>query len=188
MELGSVAELISGFGTLAALLAASVAAKAAIQTNRQQGKQLNYLEDAERRRQVEADQRDAANIAVWTGIGDEGRPAVRLVNNSGLPTYDLTVWMTVPGNLQVDYQVHGPTDGRILRRASKEILQWADGIDDLDWARFLADGQLGCAATFRDASNRWWLRDFNGALSRRSDKTDAVKSVRQSYRDLRQSS
>ncbi|SNY72021.1 hypothetical protein [Paractinoplanes atraurantiacus] len=56
MQLGSLAELVSAFGAVAALLAVGVAARAAV--NRQQTQQLTRLDDAESRRGADAHQRD----------------------------------------------------------------------------------------------------------------------------------
>lgn len=186
MELGSIAELVSAFGTIAALVAASVAVRATIKTNNQQGVQLRYLEDAESRRRVEADQQDAARIAVWMGIDDDGQPVARLANDSGLPTYELSVWVAISTDmLRISYQVHGPTNGaRILRRVRNELLGYSERDSPIDWAELLATGQLSCAATFRDASNRWWLRDFDGTLVRKPDRDVAESAVRTNYQGL----
>ena len=47
MELGSFAELLSGFGSIVALVFAAIAVRAAGRTNDQQGRQLLRLEEAE---------------------------------------------------------------------------------------------------------------------------------------------
>jgi hypothetical protein len=64
VEIGSLAELLSAFASLAALVAAGIAARAAIKTNNQQGKQLEYIEAENRKREVSAESARAAKIAV----------------------------------------------------------------------------------------------------------------------------
>jgi hypothetical protein len=186
MDIGSLAELVSAFGSLAALLAAAIAAKAAVETNRQQTRQLAHLEDAERRRKADIDQKDAARVAAWTGLSD-GLPTVWLINESGLPVYELTIWITVPGDLvRVRYESHGPTESRILRWATKEIIDWGDAHGGVDWPQSFSVGEIVCAITFRDASNQWWQRDFEGVLSQKLGRDDALESAWQCYRDFGQ--
>lgn len=36
-------------------------------------------------------------------------------------------------------------------------------------------GLFLCAATFRDSRNRWWFRDFHGALVRAEDPESAAR-------------
>jgi hypothetical protein len=177
VELGSVAELLSAFGTLAALVAASVAAWAAIRTSDQQGRQLRRLEEAERRRQAELEQRDAARIAFWTGVNSDG-PAVWYVNSSDLPVYNLRLAVVIPGwSTDLVYTSLGPTQSeRPLKRVRSALLAHRD-VEERTWVEHLEHGAFRCAAVFRDPSNRWWFRDYSGALSRQDDERAAVEAL-----------
>jgi hypothetical protein len=177
VELGSVAELLSAIGTLAALVAASVAAWAAIRTSNQQGRQLRQLEEAERRRQVELEQRDAARIAFWTGVNSDG-PAVWYVNSSDLPVYNLRIAVVVPGwSADLVYTSLGPTQSeRPLKRVRAALLANRD-VEGGAWVAHLERGAFRCAAVFRDPSNRWWFRDYSGVLSRQRDERTAVEAL-----------
>jgi hypothetical protein len=189
LETGSLAELVSAFGALAALFAAGIAAKAAVNTNRQQTRQLAHLEESERRRRTDADQKDATKIATWTGL-DDGRPVIRLINQSGLPVYELTVWVKLGGSLlKVPYVAHGPAETRVLRRATAAILAWAESQEEAtDWGQIFSNRGFLCATTFRDTSNRWWLRDFEGVLSSQVGQESAILSLQDSYRNVAQQS
>ncbi len=159
-ELGSVAELISAVATTGALVAAVVAARAAMQTTRQQGDELRRLRDADERR-------DAAGVAFWMAVDHDRRPGVRSSNSSRLPIYDLAVWVAVPGELlAVHYRSLGPTIGEnLLSRTQRAMEDWAAGQETaVDWSRLFGADAIGCAACFRDTANRWWLRDFDGML------------------------
>lgn len=183
MELGSLADLLSAVGTLAALVAASVAAWAAIRTSDQQGRQLAQLEEGERRRQAESDQRDAARIAFWTGVNHDG-PAVWYVNGSGLPVYGLRLAVVLPGRtVDLSWASLGPTSAgeRPLKRVRTTLSAHTD-LDREAWVASLADGTFRCAAVFRDAANRWWLRDYFGVLSRQESEEVALAAMRRQAR------
>lgn len=91
MEIGSLADVLSAFGTLAAVLAASFAAGAAIRTNNQQTRQLALLEEGERRRQNEVERSQADTVACWLSLDKQTKqPIVHWTNLSGLPVYNLT--------------------------------------------------------------------------------------------------
>jgi hypothetical protein len=177
LELGSFADLLSGFGTVAALVAASVAARAAIKTNNQQGVQLRHLEEAEKERREREEQRVAGVVAAWAGMDDNGA-IVRFVNGSGLPVYDLSIWVLTPDRLFcVEYATHGPTsNSRPLRRVGIDLNTYATDADV--WASWLNEGKFRAAAVFRDTTNKWWLRGFDGSLSQQPDRQTAHRSVK----------
>ena len=174
VEIGSVADLVSAFGSVAALVAASVAAWAAIHANRHQGEQLRRLEEAERRRGAEADRNDAARVSLWTGVNSDG-PAVWYANESGLPVYGLEVSIVIPGTpFRVEWASLGPRvrDG-ILRRVRDKLFAHTRDVAEVDWVGLLETDRFRCAAIFRDTSGRHWLRDFDGTLSRQDDRARA---------------
>jgi hypothetical protein len=178
VELGSLAELLSAFGTLAALVAAGIAARAAIRTNNQQADQLRQLEEAERRRQVEAEQREAAMVALWPGVNQDG-PAIWYMNRSGLPVYGLLIRARIPGRtFELTWQSLGPAfRDDPLGRMRRELLAHAPDGTRPDWAGLLESGQFWCAAIFCDTAGRWWLRDFRGRLSRHPDEDAARREL-----------
>jgi hypothetical protein len=173
-----VAELLSAFGTLAALVAASIAAWAAIRTNNQQAEQLRQLEAADRRREVEQEQRDAALVAFWTGSNTDG-PGVWYANFSQLPIFDLLIRATVPErSFAITYLSLGPTaHHRPLNRVRRMLIAEEAAGDPIDWDRLLAEGTFRCAVMFRDSSGRWWTRDTTGLLHRQPDREAALREV-----------
>jgi len=174
VELGSFAELLSAFGTLAALVAAAIAARAAIRTNNQQAEQLRQLEAAERRRETEQEQREASSVAFWTGHNSEG-PGVWYANFSDLPIFDLLIRVTVPGrSFVITYLSLGPTERHRVLKRLRRILLVPDG-DPVDWEQLLEEGSFRCAAMFRDSSGRWWTRDTAWLLHRHPDRETALR-------------
>jgi hypothetical protein len=178
VELGSVAELLSAFGTLAALGAAGIAARAAIRTNNQQAEQLRQLEAGDRRREVEQEQRDAAVVAFWTAWNPEG-PGVWYSNSSQLPVFDLRIRVLIPGrSFVITYLSLAPTTRhRPLNRVRRMLLAHEAATEPIDWERLLGEGTFRCAAMFRDSSGRWWTRGPTGLLYRQPDRETALREV-----------
>lgn len=174
MQTGSLAELLSAFGTLAALVFAGLAARAAMRTSRQQGEQLRLLEEAERRRELEAEREDAERVAFWTGVTGE-EPGVYYSNQTGLPVYELTVLVLVPGLAwEVHYSALGPADRpRPLKRVRRTLTARPDDTATVDWVGLLATDAFRCAAVFRDTAGRWWTRDTSGLLTAHPDLASA---------------
>jgi hypothetical protein len=163
---------------MAALVAAGIAARAAIRTNNQQAEQLRQLEAADRRREAEQEQRDAAAVAFWTGLTSEG-PGVWYANFSNLPIFDLLVRVTVPGHrFSMTYLSLGPTaEHRPLKRVRRRLQAHEDESGPVDWGGLLDVGAFRCAAMFRDSSGRWWTRDTTGLLQRRPDRETALREL-----------
>ena len=180
MELGSVAELLSAFGTLAALVAASIAARAAIKTNDQQGRQLQYLERANMERQRDLEAAQAAKIAVWIQQDEAGAPHVWWLNASGLPIYSSTFTVTSPLTItQVKYSIRGPGGKPYeVARVSRKFLSDAE-VFNSSWSDWFDQDALHVAISFRDASGHWWLRDFSGFLLQ----YDSEESVQRAMSD-----
>jgi hypothetical protein len=75
-----------------------------------------------------------------------------------------------------------------MRSCTAELEKQAAEINgQISWFDLLQQGKLRCASTFRDASNRWWRRDFEGILSRNEDRKGAEECIRSAY-ELRYSS
>lgn len=169
MEIGSIAELLSASGTIAAVLAATFAARAAIKTNNQQSAQLAVLEEGERRRERESESVQAETVACWVSLDkDTEQPVVNWTNLSGLPVYNLTFWVAVPfGTVATNYSIGPPGDGpRGLQRVQQEIqtLEQAQEVA-ASWPELLDGGALRSAVSFRDVGGKWWFRDFLGGLN-----------------------
>jgi hypothetical protein len=168
VESGSVADWVNAVGTLLAFLGAASAAIIAWNSYRTQLRQtalqISALEQSERHRQVEQERAQASKVAFWVGVTARG-PGVAYVNLSGLPVYDISVHAVVPGRtFTVEYQALGPTPQEIvLGRVRTELIEGVT--DDRNvWHDLLRRSQFSCVASFRDASDHWWIRDRHGRL------------------------
>ena len=114
VDTGSVAELLSAFATIAAVVAATFAARAAIRTNNQQSVQLAFLEEGEHRRERESVRSQARRVACWVSlVKSTNEPLVHWTNLSGLPVYNLTFWVATPfGVTATKYSIGPPGMGR----------------------------------------------------------------------------
>ena len=162
IDWGSVPDWISAAATVAALLAASYAARVGY-------RQLKVLEVQEQDRQRAERIRDASRVAVWVRV-DEVRalPELRYVNASGMPIYDLSLWVVTPGHtFRVVYVVDGPAaESKTMVRGTADLQrQITERAYGPDWTHLLKSGRLVCAVTFRDSVNRTWFRDFHGRLT-----------------------
>lgn len=157
----------------AAVLAAVIAIGAFGTAHRQ----LRILRRQESDRQARERQADAAKIAVWVRVTDRRGgppvPVLRYINLSGMPVYELTVWVRTPEHeFRVFRTVAGPSGPRDMGRGTAEIAEAAaDAAYDPDWLALLQNGELVCASRFRDASNQWWLRDVDGVLSEATERS-----------------
>lgn len=161
----SVPDWISAVSTAGALVFAGVAAVAAF-------RQLGILRGQARDRQAREEQAGAAGVAVWVRVFDQGgrgrAPVLRYINSSGIPVYNLTIWVATPEHtFVVTRTVTGPSAAaRVMVGGTQQMRQQsARLIYDPDWSALLERGDLTCAMRFRDSSNQWWLRDIDGMLS-----------------------
>lgn len=185
MDVGSLPEILSAIGTLGALVAASVAARSALRTNKQQTLQLQSLEDNQNRQRVREAREQASAVAAWIGIFDE-LPSFRFINSSGLPIYDFTAWVATPDELfEVDYTFVPPsTEMRWLDRVRSRIIVDSSGFPPGYWEGLLDRRELLAAITFRDCSDRWWLRDFQGVLEAHDSGDIAKEEARRRFDGL----
>jgi hypothetical protein len=178
MDLGSVADWVNALGTLLAFGGAAFASLVALRSYRLQlsgtESQVAALEAAEAARKVEAERSQASQVAFWTGVNSEG-PAVWYVNRSGLPVYDLRIAVFVLENrLDFNYLAIGPYDQEsILRRVRVGLMEFGANTELDEWRTLLSSRRFFCATAFRDASNRWWLRNIDGELSSVADSDQA---------------
>ncbi|QJY50110.1 hypothetical protein [Pseudonocardia broussonetiae] len=166
---GSVADWVSASATVAALLAASYAARVAY-------RQLRVLEDQEEYRQRAEKIRDASRVAVWVRIDAmSALPELRYVNASGMPIYDLVLWVATPEQtFTIVYVVDGPSaESKTMVRGTDDLQrQICESTYRPGWTQLLESGHLVCAAAFRDSVNRRWFRDFHGRLSEVEEQED----------------
>jgi hypothetical protein len=185
VEVGSIAELLSAFASLAALVAAGIAARAAIRTNEQQGRQLEYIEESNLQRDRESERAQAAGLAVWIQLDHDAIARIWSVNAGGLPVYRATVYVATPSGVsETHYSVGNPQpEPGLLSRASDKLD--ADiSVPDGFWLHWLESDLIHAAVTFRDASNHWWLRDFRGRLSRHDDEQSAKRAMNASLDEV----
>lgn len=170
MNSGSVADWVNALGTLLAFGGAAFASAVALRSYRLQLQgteaQVNALEAADVARRTEFERSQAARVAFWTGVNPAG-PAVWYVNQSGLPVYDMAITVFTPGSsCRFNYLALGPSEHEKVLPRVRTGLVATGALDDFDeWRRLLSTRQFLCAAVFRDASNRWWLRNIGGELS-----------------------
>ncbi|MFF5079238.1 hypothetical protein ACFY36_19445 [Actinoplanes sp. NPDC000266] len=171
MTLGSLAEIISAVGAIAAVIAASFAARAALKTNRQHSSEIELIRH-EGVRSEEREQRSQADqIACWATIDrDSNMPTVCWINHSGLPVYDLTFWVVMPPfeTVTVRYSIGPPRhEERNLRRVEEKVRTVGSADNStVPWTRILDTGKFRSAVSFRDIFGTWWLRGFDGVLLR----------------------
>jgi hypothetical protein len=174
---GSVPDWLSGIGAIIALAFAGVAARAALQTNRQQNEQLGHLRNAEDQRVEDRRRSQAGKIAAWIALDQDASPAVLMVNGSGLPVYTpLIACRSRAGVVRTAYSYKGPnSEPKRMNRATEALEQHFEAAfgplaaDADDWARMMDDGVLRCAVSFRDTDGQWWFRDVEGVLHERPD-------------------
>ncbi|MBW0089663.1 hypothetical protein I4I73_02115 [Pseudonocardia sp. KRD-184] len=180
MDLGSVPDWISAIATVGALVAAVVAGWAAYQ-------QLTMLKNDARKRQRLEDQADAAGVAIWVRVGTKDKlPLIRYINRSGMPIFELTVWIDTPDHrFRIYRTVAGPAfDTREMRQGTTELRAIAARLNyEPDWNGLLDETHLRCASRFRDSANKWWFRDFNGTLSGAKEKPGAPQRHGESNRN-----
>jgi hypothetical protein len=186
MEWGSVAELLSAFGTLAALGAAAVAARAAIRTNNQQSVQLAHLEDADKERSQAAERAQAEKVACWISLDkDSANPRPVWINGSGQPVYNATFFLATPGKVtEVRYAVASPSASKATLFRAQALLLGDQGSEVRSWEELLDGERLRAAVVFRDTGNRWWLRGYLGHLSQHPTENAAHAAQLESYEDF----
>jgi hypothetical protein len=183
LDTGSLAELLSAFATIAAVVAATFAARAAIRTDNQQSVQLAVLEDGEHRRKRESVRSQADKVACWVSLVKEtNEPLVHWTNLSGLPVYNLTFWVATPfGVTATKYSIGPPGDGppRGLRRVQDALRELGEAQDaQVSWSSLLDKGILRSAVSFRDVGGKWWFRDYLGILTECHDDLAAEQAAR----------
>lgn len=161
METGSVADWVAAIATVVALAAAIYAARVAY-------RQLVVVIGQERTRAIADRSWAAARVAIWVRISDlDELPELRYINAGGMPIYHFNLWVATPDHVfTAFYVVDGPTsESKSMRRGTRELRRQIDSLPRApDWTRLMEDGDVLCAATFRDSSNLWWSRDFHGRL------------------------
>ena len=186
MEIGSLSDLLSAIGSLTAVVAASIAARAAIQTNNQQSTQLRYLEGSEQRQREEREREQASKVAAWMALGMEDYldlPVCVWANSSGLPLYDITFYVALPNKLvRTKYSALGPTSTTDLPRVHRAIMRDAPvGADKMTWVKLLDLRALRAAISFRDVFDNIWLRNFSGELIKHSTMAAAERDAERCY-------
>lgn len=180
MQWGSISDIVTAVAAVAALVAATFAAHAAIKTNVQQGLQLERLEAADRERLAAEERKQAELVAAWLGLdrADSPVPVVRWSNSSAQPVYDVTYFMSTPfATTEALYRFAGPTEPTTRPRAQQALLSAQDELVE-SWEQLLAEDQFRVAVTFRDSGNRWWLRDYFGTVTKQVDE-QAAREARQ---------
>lgn len=154
-------------------------------TNAHQARQIATLERAEDERREEERARFASKVVCWTTmLPENSRVAVRIVNSSELPVYEVTVYVgTNLGASRAMYRQIGPSGGRrrILGRPTRALEtllpNYADGRTILD------SGITWVAMTFRDTSDRWWFRDPRGVLHSATSQAEAAEACQRAISD-----
>ena len=140
-------------------------------------RQLRILARQEADRQARERQADAAKVAVWVRVTDRAgagpAPVLRYTNRSGMPVYELTVWVRTPAHeFSIFRAVTGPSGPRDMAEGSAQIAAAAAAAGyHPDWLALLVGRELVCAARFRDAAGQWWLRDVDGVLTEATDRS-----------------
>ena len=173
MQTGSLAELVSAFAALGALVAAVVAAFATLRTYQQQ-------QEEQRQRNAAEERSASSKVAVWARTDRGVNAALRYINASDLPIYALTVWVVIPGRcFEVFYSVVGPSpESRTLRRGTALMQEKAvaDGLE-VNWKSLLESDRIAAAITFRDLGNRWWHRQLSGELKKYGGAEEARRAA-----------
>lgn len=180
VDWGSVPDWLAGGGAVFALFFASMAVQENRKTNRAQAKQLEQLERDLESREQERRAEQAANVAVWVSteaVEGVDRAAIRLVNSSSLPVYNMLLSCSTPvGDVEKAYAAIGPrSDRRIMTRITKDLralLEFSDFSEMHDRGEVL----VGCS--FRDAAGLWWYRTRAGGLSRADGRAEAEAGAR----------
>jgi hypothetical protein len=173
VDWGSIPEWLASLAAIFALTFGALAARAAWDTARSHSVQLQFLEDADRRRAEAARKWQAGKFAVWVRMGEEGKPQVACFNGSGLPVYKLRISLIIDGGVvgrPVVYSVKGPdAEPGVLNYASRCVLQLASnelgqGESPPDWDGVYRDGRIGLRIEFLDSNGIEWVREADGRL------------------------
>jgi len=186
---GSVPDWLSGVGTVSALAFAAVAARSALRADRQQGLQLQRLQQTDMERESDRRRSQAARVAAWIvlhGDAAQSSPAVWCVNGSGGPVCSVTMWCeSAAGTVAVDYAVKTPdTQPKKLNYATSRLISFVEEVaandsrlsilapdrqrmvrPDISWWSMYSQGLLRVSTQFLDADGRWWRRDGTGKLT-----------------------
>lgn len=85
-------------------------------------------------------------------------------------------WLDSGVDLRCRYGRGPSADSRTMRRVTQQLRRQIDAAGYApDWRELMEHGLFLCAATFRDSRNRWWFRDFHGALVRAEDPESAAR-------------
>jgi hypothetical protein len=181
MESGSVADWVNAIGTLLAFAGATAAvviARRSYETQlRQTTVQIAALEQAEQQRRAEEERAQASRVAFWVGVVSQG-PGVAYVNLSGLPVYDVVIrTLVLDRTFTTEYRALGPNTGEFfLGRVNKTLLEGMPNDRGL-WHELLQENRFACIVGFRDASDRWWMRDRHGKLSGHEDRSALLAAI-----------
>lgn len=165
----------SGVIALLALVAATIAVRATIQTNRSQSEQLKRLEDAQERE-------SASHFAVWV----EGNPKTRALrmmyyNGSALPIYDVAITVDVDianyvgSGWAATFPPLSPAQSPVMLMSSSsnnkigaELLKMVEAARDEDGnVKFFPLLQaIRLHVRFRDGNGVTWARHADGRLER----------------------
>jgi hypothetical protein len=185
LEIGSLSEAVSALATVGALVAASIAGRAALQTNRQQSKQILLQEQAEIDRQSDRRQSQASRIASVVVLEQrDDRPSIAWINGSGVPVYDVTCFVIVADRMiAINYRTSvGGSKRRKLGRVTEKLHEEFT-FTRAEWRALLSSGRLMTAIKFRDANNVWWCRGFDGTLTEHPNNNAATTQVADLYHE-----
>ena len=179
IDWGSVPDWFAGVGALVALFFARSAVLSARDTNRSQSEQIARLEAEQKVRDFERRAEQASNVAAWVSMDSsngEERPAIRLVNSSTLPVYDMLIVCRIPERLGEErYSVIGPLSGR--RNLTRATAVLVEVLGDADFVGLHDRAEVRVAISFRDAAGRWWYRPTGGELQEAASRELAEAGV-----------
>ncbi|MFJ1764025.1 hypothetical protein ACIOD2_27170 [Amycolatopsis sp. NPDC088138] len=181
----------SGVIALLALIAAAVAVRATIQTNRTQSAQLQTLEQDRRQEQ-------AAKFSAWLTTSENGSRQSMVYNGSGLPIHNVLLIVGIqedPGQPGKDWKLIIGRAGTVpptpqpieysdttirLRYAAEAIAnyqnrKYADPLSDSSYATAEhVSSSAEIAVQFEDNNGVPWIRYSTGQLESRNDGFQAV--------------
>lgn len=113
----------------------------------------------------------ASAVAVWLETEDKFFESKRIVvmglNGSDVPVYEVAIWSKIGDGVSplIDLPVLPPGAVPHEIEPASEAYRRANPDDMMPMLAIMQElGGVGVAVQFRDSSNVWWYRDFDGSL------------------------
>ena len=158
IEAGSWPDWIVAVATVLAVVFAGVAAKAAIQTNKAQARQIEMILNEQQRVRDASTRQQASQVSFWVDSDENKQWVLKIINSSNLPISDLTLRSRDLDNYS------GSTSIQEILENSSFVNGYAVVPPTGAVPHRIFASQWATDLYFRDASGNRWLRTSFGQL------------------------